>query len=105
MNNNYSRVSVLEDIDLKKLDSLKLFIPNTNAKGDLATPTKNQNKQKIIEQPKINPTQKESTIIESTDTIQKISPEQNKPAPSEKEQKPKDSWIKRFFFWIKNFFK
>ena len=32
--NNYSRVSALEDIDIKKLDSLKLFIPQTDNKGN-----------------------------------------------------------------------
>ena len=32
-NNNYSRVSVLEDIDLNKLGALKLFIPDTDTKG------------------------------------------------------------------------
>ena len=104
-NNNYSRVSVLEDIDLKKLGSLKLFIPNTDAKGNLATPTTSQNTPKITEQPSTNQTQKESTIIESTNTNQKINPEQNNPTPSEKERPQKTSWFKNFFLWIANLFK
>lgn len=103
-NNNYSRVSVLEDIDLKKLGSLKLFIPDTDAKGNLATPPTNQNTQKITEKPKINQTQKEPTIIKPTDTNQKINPEQNNPAPSEKEQKLKAPWFKRLFHWLVNLF-
>jgi len=103
-NNNYSRVSALEDVDIKKLGSLKLFIPDTDATGSLVTPTTNQNTQKTIEQPKNNQTQKESTIIEPTDTSKKINPEQNNQAPSEKEQKPKTSWINRLFNWIVSFF-
>ena len=84
-NNNYSRVSVLEDIDLKTLDSLKLFIPDTDAKGNLLAPTKNQNTPKNTEQPKNSQTQKESTIIKSADTNQKINSKQNNSSLSEKE--------------------
>lgn len=85
-NNNYSRVSVLEDIDLNKLDSFKLFIPDTDAKGDLSDSAKNkaiQNSQNIKEQPQTNQIQKESTIIESTNTNPKINPKQNNPAQLE----------------------
>jgi len=83
-NNNYSRVSVLEDIDLNKLGSLKLFIPDTDAKGDLSASAKNQNSQNIKEQPQSNQTQKESIVIEPTDKNQKINPEQNNLALPEK---------------------
>ena len=100
--NEYSRVSsVLENIDLKKLDTLKLFISDTDTRGNNITPviapTTNQNAQKTTEQPKNSQTQKESTIIESTDTNQKINPEQNNSAPSEKkstEEKGNDFSIK-----------
>ena len=83
--NNYSRVSVLEDIDLNKLGALKLFIPDTDTKGNLVAPPTNQSAQKTIEQSQNNQTQKESTIIESTDTNPKINPEQNTSVSSEKE--------------------
>lgn len=94
-NNKYSRVSsTLENIDLKKLGTLKLFISDTDAEGNNITPviapTTNQNAQKTTEQPKINQTQKES-IIEPTDTNQKVNPEQNNLASPEKEN---DSSIK-----------
>ena len=95
-NNNYSRVSVLEDIDLNKLDALKLFIPDTDTKGNLVAPTMGQSAQKTAEQPKNNQIQKESTIIESADTNQKINPEQNNSASSEKkpeEEKGGDSSV------------
>ena len=82
-NNKYSRVSILEDIDLNKLGSLKLFIPDTDANGNLSTSAK-QNSQSTEEQPRINQTQKESTIIESTDTNQKTNPEKNNSISSEK---------------------
>lgn len=80
-NNNYSRVSILEDIDLKKLNSLKLFIPDTDAKGDLSDSAKNkavQNSQNAKEKSQPNQTQKESTIIEPTDTNQKTNSEQRR---------------------------
>ncbi len=104
-NNNYSRVSVLEDIDIKKLGSLKLFIPDTDAKGNLAVSITNKNVQKTTEQPKINQTQKESIIIESTDTNQKINPEQNNPASIQNESQQKPSLVKRFVNWFVNLFK
>lgn len=96
-NNNFSRVSVLEDIDLNKLGTLKLFIPDTDTKGNLVTPPTNQGAQKTTGQPQNNQTQKESTVIESTDTNPKINSKQNNPAPSEKESAEKresDSSIK-----------
>lgn len=37
-NNQYSRVSVLEDMDLKQLGSLQLFVPETDASGNLVAP-------------------------------------------------------------------
>lgn len=83
-NNQYSRVSVLEDIDFNKLGALKLFIPDTDIKGSLIAPATNQSVQKTTEQPKNNQRDKESTIIESADTNKKINPEQNNSTSSEK---------------------
>ena len=91
--NEYSRVSsVLENIDLKKLDTLKLFISDTDAKGNNITPiiapTTGQNTQKTTEQPKINQTQKESTVItpvDAKDTNQKINQTQNNSVSSKNE--------------------
>lgn len=95
-NNNYSRVSVLEDMDLKKLGSLKLFIPETDAQGNLSAPvpaapasTTNKNSQNIKKQPQNNQTQKESIIIDSSDSNQKTNPEQDRPAPSEQGKESK----------------
>ena len=86
-NNTYSRVSVLEDIDLNKLDSLKLFIPETDVSGNLVapvTPATNQKTQKITEQSQSSQAQEESTVIKSADTNQKTNLEQNNSIPSEK---------------------
>ena len=104
-NNNYSRVSVLEDIDLKKLDALKLFIPDTDTKGNFVAPATSQSAQKTTEQPKNNQTQKASTIIESADTNQKINPEQSNPAPIQNENQPRPSLAKRFVNWIIHWFR
>lgn len=95
-NNNYSRVSVLEDMDLKKLNSLKLFIPDVDEKGNLSVSEKNKNSQDTKEQPQPSQAQKESTIVESPNSNQKTNPEQSSPAPSEqskenKEEKGEDS--------------
>ncbi len=76
-NNQYSRVSILEDIDLKKLGALKLFIPDTDAKGDLSASTKNQSSQNIEEQPQSNQVQEESVIIEPNGKNKKINLEQD----------------------------
>ena len=94
-NNNYSRVSVLEDIDLKKLDAFKLFIPDTDTKGNLVKPAISKDAPKTTEQPKIDKTQKESTIIVPADTNQKINPEQNNPAPVKKIR-----WYQRLWNWL-----
>ncbi|MDP3764554.1 MAG: serine protease [bacterium] len=102
-NNSYSRVSILEDIDLKKLGSLKLFIPDTDTKGNLAVPTTNQNIQKTTEQPKTNQIQKESIVIEPADKNQKINSKQNNLKPSESVQKIKEL-PKRLFRWLRNLF-
>ncbi|MEA3444583.1 MAG: trypsin-like peptidase domain-containing protein, partial [Bacteroidota bacterium] len=86
-NNEYSRVSVLEDIDISELGSLKLFIPDTDTKGNLSDSVKNkvlQNSQNVKEQPQSNQTQEESIIIEFTDVNQKTNPEQNNSISSEK---------------------
>jgi len=88
-NNNYSRVSVLEDIDLNKLGSLKLFIPDTDAKGDLTTSVKNQDLQKTADQSQSNQTQKESNIVGAADKKQKTNLDQSNSILLKKEQKPK----------------
>ena len=92
-NNSYSRVSALEDIDIKKLGSLKLFIPDIDAKGNLSDSAKNE----VIQNPQNQiqaQTQEESVVIEPEDQNQ-----QNDSA-----QKPKTSWLKRFFQWVTNIF-
>lgn len=99
-NNNYSRVSVLEDIDLNKLDSLKLFIPDVDDKGNLSVSSINKNLQNTKKQPQPNQPQKESIIVESPDTNQKINPEQSSSASSghgkeSKEEKDKVSEQRR----------
>jgi len=96
-NNNYSRVSVLEDIDLKKLGSLKLFIPNVDKNSNIVAPTTNQNTQKTTGQSQVAP-QPESVVIE-----QNTSSTQN--ASTTPEQQPqKISLIKRFLLWLSNLF-
>lgn len=105
-NNNYSRVSVLEDIDLKKLDSLQLFIPNTDSRGNLSAPAIAQNQKNVTgqtQQP--NQTQEKSTIIESIKPNQKINLQQSSVMPEKEGEKQKVSWIKRFFSWITKLFK
>lgn len=101
-NNNYSRVSVLEDIDLKKLGSLKLFIPNVDKNSNLVTPppTANQNTPKTTDQTQVAP-QQESVVIESNN---KDSTSSVQNASSTPEQHPKISLIKRFFLWLSNLF-
>ncbi len=106
--NNYSRVSsILEDIDLKKLNSLELVIPGTKQSKEIinkaiqSSPTAPPSVMKKTGPSQI---QKESTIIQPTDTNKKINPEQNNPAPSVKEQKPNAPWIKRLFHWLVNLF-
>ncbi|MBU1289877.1 trypsin-like peptidase domain-containing protein [Patescibacteria group bacterium] len=76
-NNNYSRVSVLEDMDLNKLGSLELFIPDVDDKGNLSTSEKNKSLQNTEEQPQTNQTQKELTIIESDDLDEETDSKQN----------------------------
>jgi S1-C subfamily serine protease len=101
-NNNYSRVSVLENIDLKKLNSLKLFIPNTDDKGNLSAPAINQNSPKVKEsQP--SQMQGESIVIESADQNQKVAQDQGS-VQQETKQEPKISWLKRLWRWFINLF-
>ncbi|MFH1537218.1 MAG: trypsin-like peptidase domain-containing protein [Patescibacteria group bacterium] len=78
-NNNYSRVSILEDVDLNKLDSFRLFIPDVDEKGNLSASATNKNSQKATEQPQPSQAQKESTI-----------PEQSSLAPSEQGKENKE---------------
>lgn len=104
-NNQYSRVSVLEDIDLETLNSLKLFIPETDESGDLVIPIApaiDPKTQNVLSQPQPSQMQEESTVIESADTNQEtISPPQNQ-NEYEKEQNKKVSWWKRLFSWLIN---
>lgn len=92
-NNNYSRVSVLENIDIKNLGSLKLFIPDTDAKGNLAKSEKNE---AILSSQNQTQTQGqiESVIIEPENQNQK----------NDSNQAPKISWFKRFVSWVTNIF-
>lgn len=105
-NNKYSRVSVLEDIDLNELDSLKLFIPNTDEKGDLVPTPTEQNQQEPAEQPQIteqqNESQDESVVIESDNTDQEATEQSITSTPEQ--PAPKTSWIKRFASWLSNLF-
>ena len=105
-NNNYSRVSLFEDIDLKKLCSLKLFIPDTDDKGNLITTTKNQNTHKTTEQPQVNQIQKESTIIETAkeDTITASTFEKISETKEGVKKELKPSFFVRIFDSIKSFF-
>jgi len=96
-NNTYSRVSILEDIDLKKLDSLKLFIPETDAKGDITASATNQ------EQPQLDQTQEESTVIESTEQDQQVEFEEKKQKSEGLVVKLK-SFFQKIFQWIVNLF-
>jgi hypothetical protein len=95
--NTYSRVSVLEDMELDKLDSLKLFIPETDAKGDLSVPVEEQEEYQSEE------TQEESTVIESAEQNQQTEFE-------EKEQKSEGfvvklkNFFRNIFQWIVNLF-
>lgn len=110
-NNSYSRVSsVLETLDLKKLDSLQLVIPST-------VETKKKPAPQVTASPKISKpatpkpteqTQKNiSNSIPNKSTEQKVienkKPEQS--AITEKQEKqPKASLPKRFLFWLAHFF-
>ncbi|MDP3769974.1 MAG: serine protease [bacterium] len=95
-NNNYSRVSVLEDIDLEKLDSLQLIVPGTEdakeaAKAAVASP-------------------KPST----TPNAIEVSPPAPIPMPelaaslavpfTKEADQPKTSWPKRVARWFINVF-
>ena len=115
-NNQYSRVSVLEDIDLKKLDALKLFIPQTDTTGALAAPIipiEIPKAPKVIERPKpsqkapevqLSKPQEESTVIESSDDNKVVSTPQQKQVEPEKKKPKKVSWVKRSFSWLANLF-
>ena len=91
--NQYSRVSVLEDIDLNKLDALQFIVPGTKdydeAVKSAGSPTK--------------PTPK-STPTLTTSQIQKESPSPEPTSLIQPESKPKFSIIKRFFLWFANLF-
>lgn len=106
-NNNYSRVSsILENIDLKKLDSLQLVIPNTKETAKQA-PQVNSVTPKIskptivspIEQPQKDISEPTPQNIEQKVT-ENVKPEQ----VVNSQQQIKNSWPKRFFSWLANLF-
>ncbi|MDO8425593.1 MAG: serine protease [bacterium] len=113
MNNRYSRVSVLEDIDLNKLDSLELFIPKTNKSGDLVGPPPARelppvtDTENVRTQQQPNSAPEESIVIEPEqadphqDAIQDASTTETNEAVSE----TKPSWWKRLFRWFANLFR
>lgn len=110
-NNNYSRVSsVLETLDLNRLDSLQLVIPNT-------VETKKEPAPQVTAPAKISKpatpkpaaqTQKNVSTPAPTKNIEQKVIENKKPEPAavtEKQEKPKkESMPKRFLFWLANLF-
>ena len=109
-NNNYSRVSsVLENIDLKKLDSLQLIIPNTKESAK-ETPQVNNGPSKISKPVIASPTKQVQKNVSST------TPKSPEPKITEdkkleqsvnnkvQEKQVKVSWPKRFLFWLANLF-
>lgn len=107
-NNEYSRVSVLEDMDLNKLGSLKLFIPKTDTKGDPVTSATNQNSQNTKEQPQLDQTQKESIVSGPTsqpeeERIEEPKEELTKPLTPEDKPKKSRSFVANIFEIISGF--
>ena len=96
--NKYSRVSsILENVDLQKLDSFKLYLGGDIPEEPNETEIEDGNNQVQRESVVV-----ESDIIESDNSNQEIDSEQDNLVPLEKEEKPKVSWFKRFFQWISN---
>ena len=109
-NNNYSRVSsVLENIDLKKLDSLQLIIPNTK-ETTKETPQNNKTASKTIKSASSSSqgqAQKNSYSSVSEDLQQKVIDNKKAEQVVNNQQQEKqiiNSWPKRFLFWLANFF-
>ncbi len=109
-NNDYSRVSsVLENIDLKKLDSLQLIIPNTK-ESTKETPQVNNGPSKISKPVIVSPTkQVQKNVSSATPKITEPKVIENKKSEqattSEPSKKPaKTSLPKRFLFWLANLF-
>jgi hypothetical protein len=114
--NRYSRVSVLEDIDLEELDSLKLFIPDTDSKGDLDSPVVPTNPgqgdasvHRDDQSSEVIQFREESTVIEPEES----SPEEELPKTEDQTQQEQSSeksdddapWWKRFWRWLVNLFR
>lgn len=94
--NNFSRVSsILENIDLKKLNSLELVIAGTKKADSKATQNSSPTSPSIIKKTTPDQTQKESTIIEPVDKSQKVNPEQNSPVPVKKIR-----WYQKLWNWL-----
>jgi hypothetical protein len=97
-NNNYSRVSsILENINLNKLDSLQLVIPGKSS------PVANPNVTKTTRQ---SPTssQSQSNVPSTVISDQAANQNTQNPAPSGAQPQQKASWIRRFFQWFSNLF-
>lgn len=112
-NNNYSRVSsVLETLDLNRLDSLQLVIPNTvETKKESAPPSQVTAPAKISKPAPPKPvaqTQKNVSTSAPTKNLEQKVVENKKPEPAvvtEKQEKPKKASLpKRFLFWLANLF-
>lgn len=100
-NNNYSRVSVLEDINLKRLDSLRLIVPGTKDYKEAtkaAAATNKLSQSDSIKQSPSSQTVKEPPKASSNES-KNISMEESKT------QQPKVFWPKRFVIWFFNLFR
>ncbi len=86
-NNNYSRVSVLEDINLKKLDSLQLIVPGTKDYKEVknkATQNPPATPPNIIKKTTPSQIQKEVPgVIKKVEQKEKVAPQVN-PTPVKK---------------------
>ena len=112
--NNYSNLGnylnspiKIEDVNLSTLRALDAPTPIEIISGKTEEKSKSQKVAAVPTSPKINEPQKESTIIEPTDTNQKISLEQNNQnsAPPVVNPQQKASLVKRFVNWLTNFFR
>ena len=101
--NNYSRVSaVLDKINLKKLDSLKLVIPDTK-QNKATTHESVSNSPNAVKQSAPSQVQREAPSVELVNPTPKID-QNNKNLPPEQQKEPKTSLIKRFISWFLNLF-
>ncbi len=94
-NNNYSRVSILENLSPSQLNSLQLIIPGTKdakvaAKAAAASP-----------KPKPSPTASPSTVSQVVQNVS-LTPEPTK--VNQQVAVVKNSWLKQFFVWLSSRF-